>query len=305
MAPTISVILPVYNAENYIADAITSILNQSFTNFELIVINDGSTDKSESIVLQFKDKRIKYFSRENKGLVATLNEAIAKSASDIIARHDADDASDPRRLEVQFELIKKGNILVGSSIKTMDQAGKIINTHRVLSGDTTLKQELLIRSPFAHGSVMFLKEAFYKAGQYDQNDWPAEDYGLWLRMAQFGTIDNAYEALYHYRENESGISSQNTTLQTEKSESIRARAQKTPTLIRFFRRLEQQQDTELQQRQSQNFASILEAAKRDQRHATRAILLSDSMVSPAYCSFILYNKAHKLWRKIKSILSFR
>jgi hypothetical protein len=95
----------------------------------------------------------------------------------------------------------------------MDETSKILHGHKVLLHDTELRQELLIRSPFAHGSVMFRREQAIKAGLYDQDFWPAEDYEFWLRLSQYGKLANIDEPLYIYRENSKGISSSNKQLQ--------------------------------------------------------------------------------------------
>ena len=214
----VSVVMGAYNADSYIKAAVDSILGQSFTDFEFIIINDGSTDKTGKILANYKDKRIRVISQDNQGLVASLNTGIKMASGKYIARQDADDISEPTRLEKQIDLLQSSNKLVvaGSSIKVMDMGGKIMHEHRVLLNNPELKQELLIRSPFAHGSVIMQKDAVTKAGGYLKSEWPAEDYGLWLRMAEFGNFANLDEPLYIYRENVAGISAVNTSFQHEK-----------------------------------------------------------------------------------------
>jgi glycosyltransferase involved in cell wall biosynthesis len=163
----ISVILPVYNGGEFLYEAIESILNQTLKNLELIIVNDGSTDESLSLIKSFNDSRIILISRKNKGLVASLNEMIDKSNADIIARQDADDISEPTRLQKQYDYLRNNPdvVAIGSSISTMDMAGKIINEHAVISGKRAVKSELLVRSPFAHGSVMMRKKALVSASK--------------------------------------------------------------------------------------------------------------------------------------------
>ncbi len=217
--PLVSVVMSVYNGGQYLHQAIESILNQTFKNFEFIIINDGSTDKSLEIIKGFakKDRRIKAITRENKGLVASLNEGILIAKGQLIARQDADDASLPTRLEKQVnEFNKSPNlVLLGSSMKVMDEESKTLHTHYVLLGNTELKQELLVRSPFAHGSTMYKKEVAIKAGLYSQQCWPAEDYEFWLRLGSYGDFANINQPLYIYRENSSGISVQNQHAQNQ------------------------------------------------------------------------------------------
>jgi hypothetical protein len=117
----------------------------------------------------------------------------------------------PDRLEKEIGLLKKNTdcIIVGSSMITIDESGNKRNTHKVLLNNPELKHELLVRSPFAHGSVIFRKKAFFESKGYLSADWPAEDYGLWIRMSSCGEFMNIDEPLYKYRENSSGISQQN------------------------------------------------------------------------------------------------
>lgn len=220
--PSVSVVMSVYNGSEYIDAAIKSILNQTFKDFEFIIVNDGSTDDSLKKIQSYKDSRIKIISQDNKGLVASLNTAIAASITDNIARQDADDISVNNRLQAEYDAMHNNPevVLLGSSIITIDENSKVLNQHKVLLNNSELKQELLVRSPFAHGSVMFNKDAFIKAGGYKQNDWPAEDYGLWVRMANHGGFMNIDEPLYKYRENTQGISAVNQHRQQEKTESI-------------------------------------------------------------------------------------
>ncbi len=297
--PKISVVLPVFNGAKFIKSAVQSILDQTFVEFELIIIDDGSNDKTLKIIRSFTDKRIRIISRENRGLVSTLNEAIEKAVTPIIARHDADDISDPDRFSKQLKLINSGNILVGSSIKTMDHQGKIINTHYVLTGNNTLKQELFTRSPFAHGSVMFSKQAFLDAGRYIETEWPAEDYGLWLRMAEFGSFQNVHEPLYHYRENLDGISTANSKLQQERADQTRKQTLSNHKLIGFLKTLEPQADKSLRQRQYENFKRASKIAISVRNPIMLLKLLSSVFFSPSIQRLIIYNTYHKLWQKQK------
>lgn len=215
-----------YNASKYIDDAITSILDQRFDNFEFIIINDGSTDDTLRKIKKYHDARIVIIDQSNQGLVSSLNKGIAKARAPIIARQDADDISLPDRLRLQYEALSGDDslVIIGSSIITINENGTKLNQHKVLLENKELKQELMIRSPFAHGSVMFRKKAFERARKYQNNDWPAEDYGLWLRMADCGTFANTDAALYKYRENSQGISAQNEARQRGKTAEIQKRA---------------------------------------------------------------------------------
>lgn len=226
LSPLVSVVMAVYNGESFLKDAVDSILSQTLNNFELLVINDGSSDKTKDILAGYSDKRLRVYDQTNKGLVVSLNRAVGLAKGRYIARQDADDLSSSGRLEKQLAFLEANPevVIVGSSMSVIDDSGHKIHEHRVLLNDPELKQELLMRSPFAHGSVMFTKAAFVKAGGYKQDDWPAEDYGLWLHMANEGLFANIDEPLYAYRENMDSISSKNFDLQEQKKHILQEKA---------------------------------------------------------------------------------
>ncbi len=218
----VSVVMSVYNGENYVNEAVRSILNQTFTDFEFIIIDDGSTDKTPHILAGFHDSRIKIITQNNMGLVASLNTGIKQASGIYIARQDADDRSVPDRLEKQVRFMEAHPevIITGSSICVMNNTGETTHQHAVLLHDPELRQELLVRSPFAHGSIMARRDALLKSGLYNLDFWPAEDYELWLRLSKFGKLANLDDYLYVYRENEVGISANNKSLQADKVEQI-------------------------------------------------------------------------------------
>lgn len=213
--PVISVVMSVYNGEKYLDEAIESILNQTYRDFEFIIINDGSTDKSLEIIEKYKkqDKRIVLISRENRGLIASLNEGIKKAKGKYIARMDADDISLPTRFEEQIKYIKKNELdICGSHFIFIDETGKYLDS-RVVSTNDKLVQVILTRSvPFAHGSVIFKKDFMtrYKLVYGLTNYLKAEDYALWIQFyekgAKFGNVD---QFLFLYRDIESSLSKNN------------------------------------------------------------------------------------------------
>jgi glycosyltransferase involved in cell wall biosynthesis len=227
-SPKVSVVMSVYNGEKYLKEAIDSILSQTFKDFEFIIINDGSTDNSLKIIKSYKDPRIVLISRKNKGLVASLNEGIKKAKGEYIARQDADDISKKNRLKKEMHAIDcYDNVaLLGSSMQVMDMRGRILHAHYVLTEDPELRAELLVRSPFAHGSVIYKKEFAIDAGLYRESHWPAEDYDLWLRISKYGKLLNFHEPLYIYRENEAGISSLNSKTQNKMKALVNKEAYK-------------------------------------------------------------------------------
>jgi len=210
----ISVVMSVYNGEKYLDEAIESILNQTYKDFEFIIINDGSIDKSLEIIEKYKqqDERIVLISRENKGLIASLNEGIEKARGKYIARMDADDISLPKRFEKQIELLEENNIdICGCHFFIVDSKGKY-KAAKVVSTDVIFNKIILVRSvPFAHGSVMFRKDFIIKNSlEYGQTNYiHAEDYALWIAFANKNAkISNVDDFLFKYRDSEGTMSKQ-------------------------------------------------------------------------------------------------
>ncbi len=184
MNELVSIILPVYNAENYLYDSINSIINQSYKNLEIIIINDGSTDNSLSILKKFNDSRIRLISRENKGLIHSLNEGLSLANGNYIARMDADDIARSDRIEIQlkFLLENKNFSVVGSYANIIDEHGINIGIKKKTSSNITIKTICFFGSPFIHPTVMFNK-ALIKEQLYYSNEFiHAEDYELWARL---------------------------------------------------------------------------------------------------------------------------
>ena len=147
----VSVVMSVYNSEKYLPEAIESILNQTYTNFEFIIINDGSTDNSLRIIKEYanKDKRIIVISRENKGLIFSLNEGIEVSKGKYIIRMDADDISLPNRLKIQLDFMEKNKdiAICGTVAITFDENNNE-RVWKVYEDEKMIKAELLFSSPF-------------------------------------------------------------------------------------------------------------------------------------------------------------
>ena len=206
----VSVILPVYNGEQFLKKSIDSVLDQSYKNFELIIINDGSTDKSDLIINKYlPNDKIKYFSRNNKGLVATLNEAIQRSSGQFIARMDQDDICYPTRIQKQLDFLIKKNIDVcGTSYKIIDENENVL---KVINSFNEYFEVIIsaMLVPFAHPSVMFRnifqrKDLSYGSGEITF----AEDYDLWIKMVKKDvSFGNLKEILLKYRVFENSLSS--------------------------------------------------------------------------------------------------
>lgn len=222
--PTISVVLPAFNAEKYVCEAVQSIIAQSFTNFELIIINDGSTDGTWAILeaLRKRDSRIILISRENKGLVESLNEGVDLARGKWIARMDADDIALPHRFERQLRCLEQtGADLCGSWVKFFGTTDRRIIKHP--QTDEAIKMGLLFGSPFAHPTVM-MKTELVKQLRYDKAWEKCEDYDLWERAARAGwKMTNVPEILLLYRQHDAQISTNASTYQQLLTQKIRRR----------------------------------------------------------------------------------
>lgn len=198
--PLISVLLPVYNGELYLDEALESILTQTFTNFELIIIDDGSTDTSRNIIKKFKarDSRVIVVFRKNKGLAMTLNESMKIARGKWLARMDQDDIALPNRLERQINLLEQtGADVCGSWVRFFGSGGRRV--WKCYQTDQAIKMDMLFRSPFAHPSVL-LRTDIAKKFFYRQEFDKAEDYDLWVRLACAGIkMTNVQEVLLLYR----------------------------------------------------------------------------------------------------------
>ena len=196
--PMISVIMPVYNGEKYLREAIESILNQTYTDFEFIILNDGSTDRTEEIILSYDDPRIVYVkNKKNLQIVETLNKGIALARGKYIARMDADDISLPERLEKQIKFMKDNPDVdvCGTWIRTFgreDKEWKYPVTH------VEIKARLLLNCALAHPSVMMKKIVFDKF-KYRKSYEKAEDYDLWVEIVDDFSLYNLPNFLLRYR----------------------------------------------------------------------------------------------------------
>ena len=203
-SPELSVLLPVYNGASYLREAIESILGQTYTDFELIVIDDGSTDDSLSVVREFADGRIRVFSQTNMGLAASLNRAIGLAKGRYVARQDQDDLSLPERFEKQVRFLDEHPTagMVGTWARILTGNAETDRVHKHPSDNATLKFALMFDNPFVHSSMMIRKSVFDSVGLYttDPSRQPPEDYELWSRIARAYDVANIPEVLQIYRE---------------------------------------------------------------------------------------------------------
>lgn len=198
---SVSVVMSVFNGERFIDKAIKSILNQTFKNFEFIIINDGSTDKSEDYVLNYSDPRIIYVKNErNIGLAASLNKGIKLVKGKYVARMDDDDVSSPDRLQKQFELLEsRADIgVIGSIAKYITEDDEYLFTTSSPAEDFEIKKKLPFFW-FHHGSVMIRKNLLLECHGYDEWCKRIEDLLLWNKLALLTTFHVLQEPLYSWR----------------------------------------------------------------------------------------------------------
>lgn len=200
--PLISVIMPVYNGEKYLREAIDSVLAQTYHDFELLLINDGSTDKSKEIILSYNDPRIRYIENEkNLRLIATLNRGITLSQGDLIVRMDADDVCMPNRFEEQVAFLNKHDDidLCGSWAIRIDGEGKTTGRIKNIDSPELLKCATYFTCPFVHPSMM-IRARVLKANYYNPDFPDVEDTELWHRLGLQGCkMANIPHYLLKYR----------------------------------------------------------------------------------------------------------
>jgi glycosyltransferase involved in cell wall biosynthesis len=208
MTPKISVIMPVYNCENYVAKAIESILNQSFKDFELIVIDGGSTDNTVNVIQKYRDARLRIVSHKGKlALADSRNEGLRMARGELIALQDADDVSDSQRLAKQYSqfVIDDNLAVLGTSYICIDENGRAIKKKRLKEfvNFNDFRQGMQM----CHGSMMFRKKVVLESGGYDPLFVQCEDYELCCRLSRKGyKICNLNEFLYYLRVHEGSVS---------------------------------------------------------------------------------------------------
>ncbi len=216
--PEISVITTVYNCEDFVEESIQSILNQTYKNFEYIIVNDGSTDNTTSILNKFagKDDRIRVIDNPvNLGRVTSLNLALRSATGKFAAIQDADDVSLPDRLDFQLSFLTKNPdyVLVGSDVTVIDESGKVISNPVRPETDQEAKFSLIFRSTFANPSIMYLKKIIDENGIfYDEKFLHAEDFRIISQISRYGKVHNLKERLVLYRKHPRNNSSVNADI---------------------------------------------------------------------------------------------
>ena len=212
LEPTVSVIMAVKNGGQEVRQAVVSILNQTFTDFEFIIIDDGSTDETLAVLKEFQDTRIHIYSQENEGLARSLNRGLSLAVGTYIARQDHDDISLPTRLEKQVAYLKNHPDcgLLGAAAEIWGPDGPLNRRHEHPLDAATLTFDLIFNNPFVHTSWMFPSKVISRVGYYtiDPEREPPEDYEYVSRISRQFSVANLAEALVIYREFPNSLSSQ-------------------------------------------------------------------------------------------------
>ena len=191
--------MSIYNGEDYLHEAIESILKQTYSDFEFIIINDGSSDSSLKIVKSISDNRIVLIDQKNTGLAIALNNGIKIAKGKYIARMDADDISMPERLKLQFEFLENHPevIVVGGNADVIDKSGDYVYTSNQMLEWEMIKNKLP-ETPFFHSSTMYRKSSFETVGGYPEL-YRIEDVVFFNRLSRIGELRNLKEVLIKYR----------------------------------------------------------------------------------------------------------
>ena len=201
--PRVTVLLPVFNGGPHLGPAITSILGQTMTDFELLVLDDGSTDGSDRMARSYPDPRIRVIGNaRQRGLTTTLNLGLREARAELIARQDADDVSAPSRLELQVaEMARRPDLaLLGAQAVMIDDAGRYAGDIARGCDHDTIRWELLFDNAFVHSSVMFRRSVVVDAlGGYDEGFRYCQDYELWCRLVRRYRAANLGEVLVQCR----------------------------------------------------------------------------------------------------------
>jgi glycosyltransferase involved in cell wall biosynthesis len=206
--PVITVLMPAYNAAGFIAQAIDSVLQQSFTAFELLVVDDGSTDETITIVRSYTDERVKLLQLPHKGIAAALNSGLAAAAGKYIARFDADDICYPQRLQVQYDflLASPDYFICGCAADYITEEGDFVFTYQPPGFlYKALLKTYMDKCPFIHSGVMYVKDAIVHAGGYNEHAHTFEDHLLWARLLHKAKGCNLEQVLLKVRLNPQSV----------------------------------------------------------------------------------------------------
>ncbi len=227
--PKVSVLLPVWNAERYLAGAIDSVLGQTLADFALLIVDDGSSDGSGALIRRYRDRRIRRIENEkNLGVTRSLNLGLEQARGRYVARMDADDLCAPERLERQVAFLDAHPrvVLVASRARRIDARGAELGVVATPVDGDTLRRRLRLGNCIVHGSVMMRADAVRALGGYDESMERAEDYDLWLRLSERHGIAALPDLLYAWREHDAGVGRRHAEQQDGVAERARLAARR-------------------------------------------------------------------------------
>lgn len=204
----ISILLPVYNDELFIRKSISSVLSNTYKDYEIIIVNDGSTDNSLNELNYFDDNRIKIYNKIHSGLIETLNYGLKKCSNEIIMRMDADDEIENDKIAKQIKLFKNTKpIVLGTGGTIIDNFSKFKRSVNVPEAHIDILKKInQLKASIIHASIMINKDTLLKVGGYDSKFEIAEDYELFLRLSRYGQLRNMNYPLYNIRKNNDNVS---------------------------------------------------------------------------------------------------
>lgn len=277
----ISVVLPVYNCELYIREAVESILAQTYTAFELIVVNDGSTDGTAAILAGISDPRLRVMAQPNGGIVKALNAGLQAAKGQFIARQDADDISLPERFARQMAYLQANPevMVCGTWAEVIDVQNRVIGLHNHPAGSNAIKFHTIFDTFFVHSTVLFRRELIDTIGLYSDDTSIFEDFNYWSRVTRRYPTANLPEVLLRYRELHTGISKNTANF------NDRVRNQRRANLLYYAPELQQQpRILEL----LTNWAMGLQKASQAELRQLKRILLE---INARHCRDAAENKA--------------
>lgn len=210
-SPTVTVIMPVYNTEAYVGDSLKSILEQTYTKLQVVVVNDGSTDGTQAVLDRFTDPRLQVVQQANGGVSAALNKALSLAKGALIARQDADDISAPERIakQVAHFQVNTATVILGTWGRFFSpDDGPDAFLERPTS-DAAIRFAVLFDSPFVSTSVMFRADVLERVGGFDESRTVWDDYDMWSRLVLAGQAANLPERLVRYRVVGTGLTQTN------------------------------------------------------------------------------------------------
>lgn len=299
--PLVSILMPVYNGEKFLAETIESVLKQSYTHWELIICDDGSTDNTKAVVASFTDSRITFVSNaENLGIVRTRNRLFDLANGDYFAILDSDDLSMPTRIEQQVRYLENNKQcgLCGTWATIIDEKNQPISTFRPPIEHEIISANLLFQSSFLQSSVMIRRTALGNI-RYSEDFPVAQDFDLWERLSHITEMHNIPQFLVHYRWFSNNISHTKRSLQINRRDNIIERQMK-----RFGNATDEQKSTVIaigNLEEPSNYPDFLRQTKRDLKqliaqNKSAKIYEKNSFEAVVWYRFIFYCAAKKQYK---------